>query len=146
MKKDFSTQLTGVDGEPLQKPKTIPLNEWISEMKEAAATRDLGALNQLLDRMETLKKTPVLTMKDVCIEALIIPQAGDDKLSGDDKLGMDELARKIFNSGKETDIEAKDRTLILKRLNKSSYGTVTVYGQVHRMLNTDKDSSKKKEK
>jgi hypothetical protein len=144
MKKDFSTQLTNIEGKPLQKPKAIPLNEWVDEMKEAVADGNLPNLTMLLDRMETLKETPNLTMKDVCVVALTELHQEDQKMTGVQKLELDALAHKINNSKDGiVEVEAKDITLILDRLNKSTYGSVAVYGQVHKLLNSDMDSKKK---
>jgi len=137
MKKDLSTQLTDYEGKPLYRPKSIPLNEWVKEMQDALDTLNMEGMRSLLIKMETLKETPILTIADVLIDALKIPQKDDVKLNGDGLLQLDKLVRRIaFNNGEpvELDIE-KEVPLLLERLRGSTWRTPLVYGQVHRFFN-----------
>lgn len=74
-----------------------------------------------------------VTMCEVCLTALLVPQEGDDRLDGKKKYELVELAFKI-NQGDEADLTAEEIVMLKQRISKVPFNTHMITYRVHQFL------------
>lgn len=100
--------------------------------------------NQILKQMDGTdildekEKQPML-LKNICINALLIPLDPQERIGGPEKMKRYDLAQKIYNTKNKLSVDA-ERITLLKKLVGDLYPPMIV-GQVYRMLEGEKEGS-----
>jgi len=117
MRIDVMTPVLDIDGEPVR--ITEPLRDETGQIIRN-------------ERGEPKAKITVLSLRDVCENALQGVLAGDEKLSGKERVYLGELALRIHRED-HPDLEADDVVAIKSRLERTGYGNLVVM-RVFRLL------------
>ena len=88
------------------------------KLKILEALKAMGG-EPLMDLDRATNKQIQLTLRHICVEALLRPLDTDVQLSVMQKFQMGELAHKIYNATEEMDITPEEAVLIKERVGKS---------------------------
>ena len=130
MKVDFATVLTTLEGENMK--------EAFGEIKDVVTDYPCPKCQQVLKVVMRDRDMRDLTLGSVCVDALMKPHEGDQKLTGDQKLERFALAGRIVEARKAEppessgiEIKPEEATLLKKLLADES---VAVIGRAYPIL------------
>lgn len=122
----------------LRKLDGIPLNS----QKECVIIDQAGNFikdNQDRELIKIVKTDDPFTLKQACVDALLMNTQDEKKISGTDKMKRFELSIKLYKGG-SIDLKSEEITL-LKELIGENYGSLIV-GQVYLLLENKKSPMK----
>lgn len=150
MKIDFSQNIYDLEEKPFLEIRRSVISGniegWMNTTYQAYVNNDEDTLKKQLEMIKQAIQPKDLTLKTVCVEALLEAQEENRRLSENDKEELAVLARKIYLSDSPISIDPKQADKIIGRVNRNLlYGSnPLIFIQVKEMLSLEKQEGSSK--